>query len=75
MHNQVNYLYFDNCQGYASANLPPLGSITILGVTTQPSQVLLNGAAASNKYDSTSQVLEVDSINIAMDNEFTLTWK
>ena len=64
-----------NFQGYASANLPPLGGIVILGVATRPSSVALNGSPISGfDYDSSSQVLSVDNINVKMDDKFTLSW-
>ena len=66
------YSYF---QGYASANLPPLGTITILGVPTQPTMVKLNGVTANNyNYDRSAQVLQLDNIGIKMDGQLNLMW-
>ena len=61
-------------QGYASANLPPLGSIKILGVATHPSSLAMNGSPLTDfDYDSFTQVLTVDNISIKMDEKFTLS--
>lgn len=62
-------------QGYASANLPPLGTISILGVPTRPNTVKLNGVSANNfLYDNTAQVLELDNIGLKMDDKLSLMW-
>ena len=62
-------------QGYASASLPPLDRVTIMGVPTKPSVVQFNGKSTTNfSYDDASQVLEVDSIGIHMDTQFSLMW-
>jgi hypothetical protein len=66
------YFYF---QGYASANLPPLGTIVILGVPTKPNMVKLNGVTANNyNYDSSTQMLELNNIGIKMDGQLNLMW-
>ena len=72
MHHDIALCYF---QGYASANLPPLGTIMILGVPTQPTMVKLNGVTANNyNYDSNVQVLQLDNIGIKMDGQLNLMW-
>ena len=62
-------------QGYAS-NLPPLDRVVILGVSSQPSSVSINGTATSAfSYNATSQVLAVGpGLKIPMSLRYTLSW-
>lgn len=68
-------LNFFFSQGYASANLPSLGAIQILGVPTHPSSLSLNGSPVTDfNYDGTTQVLALNNLSLNMDEKFSLIW-
>ena len=47
----------------------------ILGVPARPNSLLLNGSPVDEfEYDSTAQVLKIDSIDIKMDDKLNLSW-
>ncbi|CAN0283402.1 unnamed protein product [Lampetra planeri] len=55
--------------------LPPLGSVSVMGVPRRPSRVRLNGGYVSFSYSSSTQVLSVSNLTVPLSEAITLEWQ
>jgi lysosomal alpha-glucosidase len=51
-----------------------VSNVTILGVMSKPSQVLVNGNPSSFNYDSSSMILSLGGLNLDLVDKFVITW-
>lgn len=71
-------IFFIYCQqGFASKHgFPLLMNVTIVGVSSKPSVVALNGSPANftSRFIKDTLVLYVTGLNVTMDTKFNLDW-
>ena len=62
-------------QGY-SGNVPPLDTITILGVASRPTKLTLSDELATGHitFDEEARVLKITELNISMIHNFRISW-
>jgi len=70
-----SWLYSSTRQATQRLPVPPITTVTILGVKHAVVAVTLNGAAISSfTYDAARQQLSITKVSIALSKDFTLRW-
>ena len=70
IHTHTHY----SLQGYASG-VPPLNTVTILGVQGQPTQATLNGDPISGfSFDASTRTLTLSDLKAPIEQKITITW-
>ena len=52
-----------------------VGNVTILGVMSKPSQVLVNGNQTPFTYDSSSMILRIQALSLSLVEKFVIAWQ
>lgn len=63
-------------QGSQSITVPPLDTVTVLGVDGTPTKAFHHGEAiAGFQFNSTSHVMSLTKLNINLNTNFKITWQ